>query len=168
MQQAEYHIGVHQLAEIRNDHALHAVLDIREPEELAVSIIDGSITIPMQQVPNKLNGLTLENHSSLSATTVCAAPWCRSFLPGTNLTTHGTCRSMRAKPRRGLPAEIIGRRMTPAYCKRTVGLATKHAKEPATCHINRRREKRFRAAWVPGTRRKGAAIKTGSNAASAR
>ena len=61
MQQAEYHIGVHQLAEIRNDHALHAVLDIREPEELAVSIIDGSITIPMQQVPNELKGLPREN-----------------------------------------------------------------------------------------------------------
>ena len=61
MQQADYDIGVHQLAEMRNDGAVHTVLDIREPQELAVCIIDGSITIPMQQVPNELKGLPREN-----------------------------------------------------------------------------------------------------------
>jgi len=60
MQQADYDIGVHQLAEMRNDGTPHAVLDIREPEELAVCIIDGSLTIPMQQVPNELEGLPRE------------------------------------------------------------------------------------------------------------
>ena len=61
MQLADHDIGVHQLAEMRNDGATHTVLDIREPEELAVCIIDGSITIPMQQVPNHLEGLPREN-----------------------------------------------------------------------------------------------------------
>lgn len=60
MQQADYDIGVHQLAEMQNDGTPHAVLDIREPEELTVCIIDGSLTIPMQQVPNELEGLPRE------------------------------------------------------------------------------------------------------------
>ena len=57
---ADYDIGVHELAEMRNGGAEHTVLDIREPEELAVCIMDGSVTIPMQQVPNALEGLPRE------------------------------------------------------------------------------------------------------------
>ena len=57
MRQADYDIGVHQLAKMRKDRATHWVLDIREPQELAVCIIDGSITIPMRQIPNELEGL---------------------------------------------------------------------------------------------------------------
>ena len=60
MQEAIYDIGVHELAGMRNDGAAHTVLDIREPAELAVCIIDGSVTIPMQQVPNELDRLTHE------------------------------------------------------------------------------------------------------------
>ena len=61
MQQADYDIGVHRLAEMRNGGAVHTVLDIREAEELAVCTIDGSITIPIQQVPNELKGLPRES-----------------------------------------------------------------------------------------------------------
>ena len=61
MQQASHDIGVHQLAEMRNDGAPHLVLDIREPEELAVCVINGSVTIPMQRVPDELEGLPREN-----------------------------------------------------------------------------------------------------------
>ena len=61
MQQANYDIGVDQLAEMRNDGTAHTVLDIREPEELAVCIIAGSVAIPMQQVLDELEGLPREN-----------------------------------------------------------------------------------------------------------
>ena len=61
MQQADCDMDVHQLAEMRDNGATHTVLDIREPEELAVCIIDGSVTIPMQQVANALEELPREN-----------------------------------------------------------------------------------------------------------
>ena len=60
MQRPDHDIGVHHLAEMRDSGAAHTVLDIREPEELAVCIIDGSITIPMQRVPDTLDGLPRE------------------------------------------------------------------------------------------------------------
>ena len=60
MQQQNYDIDVHQLAGMRNDGAAHTVLDVREPQELAVCAIDGSLTIPMQQVPNELEGMPRE------------------------------------------------------------------------------------------------------------
>ena len=61
MQQASHDIGVHQLAEMPNDGARHLMLDIREPEELAVCIIGSSVTIAMQQSPNEFEGLPREN-----------------------------------------------------------------------------------------------------------
>ena len=60
MQQADYDISVHKLAEMRTDGAAHAVLDIRESEELAVCDISGSVTIPMHQVPDELKTLSRE------------------------------------------------------------------------------------------------------------
>ncbi|MEO1226815.1 MAG: rhodanese-like domain-containing protein [Pseudomonadota bacterium] len=60
MQRPDQDIGVHQLAEMRDTGAAHTVLDIREPDELAVCIIDGSVTIPMQRVPDALDGLPRE------------------------------------------------------------------------------------------------------------
>jgi len=60
MSGADQDIGVHHLAEMRATGAAYTVLDIREPEELAVCIIDGSITIPMQRVPDALDGLPRE------------------------------------------------------------------------------------------------------------
>lgn len=61
MQQTNHDIGVHQLAAMRTDGTVHTVLDVREPQELAVCIIDGSVTIPMRQIPNALEGLPREN-----------------------------------------------------------------------------------------------------------
>ena len=61
MQQEECDIDVRQLAEMRHKGTPHTLLDIREPEELAVCVIDGSVTIAMQDVPNELSGLTRED-----------------------------------------------------------------------------------------------------------
>lgn len=61
MQQADYDISVHKLAEMRTDGAAHAVLDIRESEELAVCAIGDSVTIPMRQVPDELETLPREH-----------------------------------------------------------------------------------------------------------
>ena len=61
MQQKNYNISVHKLAEMRADGAAHTVLDIRESEELAVCAISDSVIIPMQQVPDKLGTLPREH-----------------------------------------------------------------------------------------------------------
>ena len=61
MQQKNYNISVHKLAEMRTDGAAHTVLDIRESEELAVCAISDSVMIPMQQVPDKLGTLPREH-----------------------------------------------------------------------------------------------------------
>ena len=51
MQSAGYDIDVHALAEMRADGTTHTVLDIREPDEVAICAIGNSLWGPMQQVP---------------------------------------------------------------------------------------------------------------------
>jgi rhodanese-related sulfurtransferase len=47
-------ISVQDLAAWRRDGAPHAVLDVREPHELAICALDGAIHIPMSQVPVRM------------------------------------------------------------------------------------------------------------------
>ena len=47
-------IDVQALAEVRADGVTHTLLDVREPHEIAVCSIPGSVHIPMQQVPKNL------------------------------------------------------------------------------------------------------------------
>ncbi len=60
VQPAEFDISVHALAEMRNTDAAHTILDIRRPDELAVCMIPGSVTIPMQQVMDEFELLSRE------------------------------------------------------------------------------------------------------------
>ncbi len=60
MQSASYEIDVHALAEMRAAGDAHTVLDIREPDEVAICAIESSLSIPMQQVPHSLETLPRE------------------------------------------------------------------------------------------------------------
>ncbi len=57
MQNANYEIDVHALAEIRAAGDDHTVLDIREPVEVAICAIQNSVSIPMQLVHEQLETL---------------------------------------------------------------------------------------------------------------
>ena len=57
MQSTDHDIDVRALAGMRADGAAHTVLDIREPAEVAICVIDGSLTMPMQQVPARIDTL---------------------------------------------------------------------------------------------------------------
>ncbi len=59
-QQVEFDISVHALAEMRNNGEAHTIVDIRRPDELAVCMIPGSVTIPMQQVMDDFEVLSRE------------------------------------------------------------------------------------------------------------
>jgi rhodanese-related sulfurtransferase len=50
-------IDVTALADLRRDEAAHAVLDIREPWEVDICAIAGSLFVPMQQIPRRLDAL---------------------------------------------------------------------------------------------------------------
>jgi rhodanese-related sulfurtransferase len=50
-------IDVAALADMRQVQAPHAVLDIREPWEVDICAIPGSLFIPMQQIPRQLGEL---------------------------------------------------------------------------------------------------------------
>jgi len=50
-------IDVHTLASLQDEGAVHTVLDVREPTEVAVCSIADSMFIPMQQVPGRIDGL---------------------------------------------------------------------------------------------------------------
>ncbi|HMG50237.1 MAG TPA: rhodanese-like domain-containing protein [Inquilinus sp.] len=52
MQQEE--IDVATLAEWRRDGTGHCVVDVREPQELAACRLDGTIDIPMAEIPVRL------------------------------------------------------------------------------------------------------------------
>ena len=54
MPMAGYDIDVHALAGMRADGIAHTVLDVREPDEVAICAIEDSVSIPMQQVPQQL------------------------------------------------------------------------------------------------------------------
>ena len=57
MQQSEYDIDVQDLSEMRADRRAHIVLDIREPDEVAICVLADSVVVPMQQVPEALESL---------------------------------------------------------------------------------------------------------------
>ncbi|MBT5265539.1 MAG: sulfurtransferase [Rhodospirillaceae bacterium] len=52
-----YDMGVEGLARLRAEGAAHTVLDIREPQEVAICVIADSLCIPMQQIPQHLESL---------------------------------------------------------------------------------------------------------------
>jgi rhodanese-related sulfurtransferase len=47
-------IDVETLAQMRAEGTAHTLLDVREPAEIAICAIDGSLAIPMQSVPQHL------------------------------------------------------------------------------------------------------------------
>ncbi|TXL75180.1 sulfurtransferase [Vineibacter terrae] len=47
-------IDVGTLARMRREGAAHTVLDVREPQEVAICAIADSLCIPMQQIPQAL------------------------------------------------------------------------------------------------------------------
>ena len=60
MQDDGYDIDVHALAGMRAEGVARTVLDVREPDEIAICAIEGSCSIPMQQVPQILDALPRE------------------------------------------------------------------------------------------------------------
>jgi rhodanese-related sulfurtransferase len=54
-------IAVGTLQQARLDGVLHTLLDVREPNEVAVCAISDSLCIPMQQVPQHLGELPREH-----------------------------------------------------------------------------------------------------------
>ncbi len=54
-------IDVHDLAGLRDEAAVHTLLDVREPNEVAVCAIAGSLFVPMQQVPGHISTLPKEH-----------------------------------------------------------------------------------------------------------
>ncbi len=61
MRSASYEIDVHALAEMRAAGDAHTVLDTREPVEVAICVIEDSVSIPMRQVPQQLETLPREH-----------------------------------------------------------------------------------------------------------
>lgn len=55
-----YDIDVEALAGMRADGTAHTLLDIREPDEVAICAIENSLSIRMQQVPHSLETLPRE------------------------------------------------------------------------------------------------------------
>lgn len=53
----QFEIDVATLAEWRRDGAGHCVVDVREPQELAVCRLDGTLDIPMGQIPARLEDI---------------------------------------------------------------------------------------------------------------
>ncbi len=51
-------IDVRMLGEARADGLAHALLDVREPGEVEICAIAGSLFIPMQQIPERLAELS--------------------------------------------------------------------------------------------------------------
>lgn len=50
-------INVQDLAQLKNQGIPHAVLDVREPDEIAICAIAGSLSVPMQRIPGHLAAL---------------------------------------------------------------------------------------------------------------
>jgi rhodanese-related sulfurtransferase len=55
-------IDVRSVKQLRDDGAKFVLLDCREPSEVATARIDGSITIPMREIPSRL--AELEPHKT--------------------------------------------------------------------------------------------------------
>jgi rhodanese-related sulfurtransferase len=54
-------ISVRQLSELRTAGSRHCVLDVREAAELAICQLDGSLHIPMSEIPSRVNELPTED-----------------------------------------------------------------------------------------------------------
>jgi rhodanese-related sulfurtransferase len=50
-------IDVDMLARMRADGTVHTLLDVREPDEIAICVLSDSVEIPMQLVPQHLGDL---------------------------------------------------------------------------------------------------------------
>lgn len=57
MEDAGDEIDVQALAQLKSQGTPHAVLDVREPDEVAICAIADSLPVPMQQVPAHLDAL---------------------------------------------------------------------------------------------------------------
>ena len=53
-----YDLDVRRLAEMRARGDAHTILDVREPAEVAICALEGSLYIPMQQVPQQIGTLS--------------------------------------------------------------------------------------------------------------
>jgi rhodanese-related sulfurtransferase len=54
-------ISVEDLARWRRERKAFVLLDVREPEELAIARIDGSVCIPMREIARRLDELDPES-----------------------------------------------------------------------------------------------------------
>lgn len=52
-----FDIDVHQLKTWRDQEVEHVLVDVREPQELQICRIDGSVVIPMREIPQKMEEL---------------------------------------------------------------------------------------------------------------
>ena len=102
-------ISIEELRRMREEGEAHTLLDIREPHELEISALSGSLDIPMGSVPDRLNELPEEGtiavlcrtgNRSMKVTSGCAsratgAPpmWAAESTPGPNGSTR-PCRSI--------------------------------------------------------------------------
>ena len=57
MQDDGYDMDVPALAAMRAEGVAHTLRDVREPDEIAICVIEGSRSIPMQQIPQNLDAL---------------------------------------------------------------------------------------------------------------
>jgi rhodanese-related sulfurtransferase len=57
MQDTGDEIEVQALAQLKSHGTPHAVLDVREPDEIAICAIADSLSVPMQQIPAHLDAL---------------------------------------------------------------------------------------------------------------
>jgi rhodanese-related sulfurtransferase len=53
----DFEIDVAALAQLRDEGTPHTLLDVREPAEIETCVIEDSLTIPMQQIPQALAAL---------------------------------------------------------------------------------------------------------------
>ena len=60
MDEVPLEIPVEELDRMRKDGQEHVLLDIREPHELEISALSGSLDIPMGSVPDRLHELPKE------------------------------------------------------------------------------------------------------------
>lgn len=84
-------IDVTTLAHLRRDGTPHTILDVREPQEVAVCSIAGSLYVPMQQVPRQLGKLPQDRplvvlcHHGVRSATVTAYLQQNGFANALNL-----------------------------------------------------------------------------------
>ena len=60
MDEVPLEISIEELDRLRREGGAHTLLDIREPHELQISALSGSLDIPMGSVPERLDELPKE------------------------------------------------------------------------------------------------------------